>query len=281
VPLLRLGLTACIADVGTEVAGLTLNGTRRSARRIAEDGARLAAERCRAGLVQSYKAMVLLMARPLIRAIDDSTFEHFQQLEALIGLYDTLDIELPLPPMRRWRLSPDFARELACVIAETRPETVVDIGSGVSTLVAGYALKKNGAGSIVALEHAAEWHAKCARLINEHHLSKEATVVHAPLRTTTIAGEQWQWYETDGLAAVTPIDLLIVDGPPIHVQGLARYPALPVLRDLLSPEAVIMLDDADRPDEREIVARWDREFGPFSIERPATEKGCAILRRKV
>jgi len=261
--------------------GLALDHTRRGARRSAADGAKLATRRLRAHLAQLYGNLALRLARPLTRAIDDTMFGHYRQVESLIGLYETLDIEFPLPAMRNWTVSPDFAREVACVIAETRPETIVEIGSGVSTLIAGYALRKNGTGSVVSLEHDAAWLARCARLIEEHGLSEEASVVHAPLRTTTIDGAQWQWYETDGLGRVASIDLLVVDGPLGSLQALARYPALPVLIHLLSPEAVVMLDDADRPDERQIVARWDREFGPFVIERPPTEKGCAILRRRL
>jgi predicted O-methyltransferase YrrM len=264
---------------GTEVAGLTVDDTARGARRDTVDGAVLATRRWRSRLARHYENLALRLARPLTRAIDGSLMKHYRQVEALIGLYATLDIELPLPPMRGSPVSPDFARELACVIAETRPETVVEIGSGVSTLVAGYAVKRNGTGRVVSLEHSAEWFAKCARLIDEHDLSKQAMVVHAPLRAVMIDGAQWQWYDTDALGTVASIDLLLVDGPLFDLQAMARYPALPVLGHLLSPEAVIILDDADRPDERAVVARWEREFGPFAIERPLAEKGCVILRK--
>ncbi|HZL04081.1 MAG TPA: hypothetical protein VFE45_01440, partial [Coriobacteriia bacterium] len=127
---------------------MTLNDTRRGARRDAADGRALATRRWGAHLAGHYENLALRLARPLTRAIDDSIWRHYQQVEALIGLYETLDIGLPLPPMRGWPASPDFARELACVIAETRPQTIVEIGSGVSTLVAGYALKKNGMGRV-------------------------------------------------------------------------------------------------------------------------------------
>lgn len=39
------------------------------------------------------------------------------------------------------------------MIADERPELIVDTGSGVSTLVAAYALQKLGRGKVVALEH--------------------------------------------------------------------------------------------------------------------------------
>jgi hypothetical protein len=74
--------------------------------------------------------------------------------------------------------------------------------------------------------------------------------------------------------------MLIIDGPPGNIQHLARYPALPLLFHLLSDDVVVLLDDAFRADEREIVKRWLKEFGGFSLEEIDAEKGAAILRRQ-
>ena len=59
------------------------------------------------------------------------------------------------------------------------------------------------------------------------------------------------------------IDLLVVDGPPAFADGLglARHPALPVLRDRLAPDATVVLDDVERPGEQEVLRRWEDEFG--------------------
>lgn len=211
------------------------------------------------------------------RRLETIAERQYGQVEALIGLYSTLDIALPLPPMRGFPVSPDFACSLASLIAVRRPDTIVELGSGVSTLIAAYALKKNGAGRILSLEHDREWCRKSAELVRQHGLESTATIVHAPLTPVTIVGEHWMWYDTSVIDDRTPIDMLVIDGPPANIQRLARYPAVPLLRDRLSARAVIMLDDADRPDEREIVSRWNREFGPYQIERPATEKGLAML----
>ena len=65
-----------------------------------------------------------------------------------------------------------------------------------------------------------------------------------------------QWYDDAVVAAGLDaalqgdlIDLLLVDGPPAYAvgHGLARYPALPVLRDRLAPGATVVLDDVERP----------------------------------
>ena len=62
----------------------------------------------------------------------------------------------------------------------------------------------------------------------------------------------------DGLA---PVQLLLVDGPQACRQGmgLARLPALPILRHALAPDATVALDDIHRRGEREVLKRWEAE----------------------
>lgn len=66
--------------------------------------------------------------------------------------------------------------------------------------------------------------------------------------------------------------MLIIDGPPANVNSCARYPAGPLLLPLLTKNAVVFLDDADSPDEREIVAAWQNEYPTFSLEKHNCEK---------
>ncbi len=63
-----------------------------------------------------------------------------------------------------------------------------------------------------------------------------------------------------------PIDCLLCDGPPAYTgdAGLARLPAVPVLREFLASEFTIMLDDIQRHHERRIAKAWQRLLGvPF------------------
>ncbi|MGQ0480291.1 MAG: class I SAM-dependent methyltransferase [Pseudonocardia sp.] len=96
------------------------------------------------------------------------------------------------------------------------------------------------------------------------------TVVHAPLAAHPLAVGGLAWYEPTALETGLdtalrgdPVDLLLVDGPPAWQDGhgLARYPALGALRHRLAPGATVMLDDVERPGEREVLRRWERETG--------------------
>ena len=100
------------------------------------------------------------------------------------------------------------------------------------------------------------------------------TVVHAPL-------EPWaggaRWYSRAWVEALPLIDVLVVDGPPGTIGPLARYPALPALAAKLSPGAVVIVDDAHRPDEQAMVARWLKEQPGLIATTVATERGTVVL----
>jgi predicted O-methyltransferase YrrM len=212
-------------------------------------------------------------------ALIEKTSNDYRQLEALSSLLWTLTPDLPLPRMRGWSASPDFLKELAETILATRPALVVETGSGVSTLVVGYCLRRLGRGRVVSLEHDAKFAAATRATLALHDLQEVATVMDAPLTTVMLGGTSWRWYDTSGLSLKEPIDILVVDGPPGTTQALARYPAVPVLHGRMHNGSVILADDANRDDERQIISMWEKEFGlePDFVD---TEVGACILRRR-
>jgi predicted O-methyltransferase YrrM len=203
----------------------------------------------------------------------------YYQIEALIGLYRLLDGREPLPHTRGWAAAPDFLTEIARTALERRPETIVECGSGASTIVLAYCAKRNGKGRVLSLEHEPVYAEATRSALRRHGLSDWATILDAPLTSHTIAGATWRWYDDSTIADLSGIDFLIVDGPPENTGRWARYPAGPRLFSRLSPGAVVMLDDALRPDELEILARWAREYGELVQTRLPLEKGAAVLAR--
>jgi len=206
----------------------------------------------------------------------------YEQTEALFSLFASVRVRQPLPPMRGWAISPDFANVVVSLVRERRPRRVLELGSGVSTLIAGYCLQEIGAGSIVSLDHDEQFSRVSAANIARHGLQDIATIIHAPLTDSTLDGKTWRWYNPDAvtaLAALGPIDMLIVDGPPYSAGHMARYPAVPIVFPLLSDNAVILVDDASRRDEQEMIALWRQRHGDLVEERVEAEKGAVILRR--
>lgn len=221
------------------------------------------------------------MQRQLHKADDRSITHHhalFQQLEALHGLYAELAFEHSLPPTRGWAASPDFLLALARHARGARPQVVVECSSGVSTLVLARCLQRNGAGKVYSLEHDAAYASQTRTELHRLGLQDWAQVIDAPLRPYALNGDNYPWYDIDGLPHAIAIDLLVIDGPPQATRSMARYPAGPLLFPALAPGASVFLDDADRADEQLTLQRWHASFPALAVSSLPCEKGCTVLR---
>jgi predicted O-methyltransferase YrrM len=209
--------------------------------------------------------------------IRKETYALFGQLQALTSLERLLDLPTALPSMRGWAGSPDFLLALAEELQVKGPATVLECSSGVSTVVAARCLQRSGGGHVYSLEHDPVYAEKTRNLLKRYGLQDWATLIDAPLKDSDGRGA---WYSLDRLPAdMPPVDVLVIDGPPVDTAPLARYPALPRLAPRMAPNCVLMLDDADRAPEMAAVAQWLKDFPAFALSRPPCEKGLAVLRR--
>ncbi len=147
-------------------------------------------------------------------------------------------------------------------IVLNRRRRVLELGSGVSTILLVRLLSQHDPLAclrMVAVEHDAEWAQWVTEQLNRESIGHNVVVIHAPLLAHVLAEPDIPWYDDSAMAAGLDavlrgdlIDLLLVDGPPAFAagHGLARYPALPVLRDRLAPGATVVLDDVERPGNR-------------------------------
>jgi len=138
---------------------------------------------------------------------------------------------------------------------------LLECGSGISTIVLGRLLASRG-GRVVSVEHDAGWVQVVRRLVAEHGLEATVTLVEAPLAPAPVG--TLDWYDVDVVSEAVAgysHDLLLVDGPSAWMPGheLARLPAVPVLGEYAADSYTVVLDDADRPGEREILKLWERD----------------------
>lgn len=164
-----------------------------------------------------------------------------------------------LPGLGHWAVTPGtLVTVLDEVYARPADVTVLECGSGSSTLFVALALAERGLGGhVVALESDAVYAEATREQLRQHGVDSYATVVDAPLVEQELAGcGQRLWYDLSGLPALTGVDVLFVDGPIGGTSRLARFPALPVLGDRLNAGALVVLDDTDRVDEKEILRLW-------------------------
>jgi hypothetical protein len=69
---------------------------------------------------------------------------------------------------------------------------------------------------------------------------------------------------------------MFVDGPPGHLRECSRYPALPIMKEFLSNDSLIFLDDAKRSDERKIAEKWIKDY-KLEAEMTDNSKGLMTL----
>ncbi|GII80693.1 hypothetical protein Sru01_56750 [Sphaerisporangium rufum] len=212
--------------------------------------------------------------------------QNYAQLEALVDLRALLRPRAPLPALRGWAASPDMLRLLVGRIAAGGVKTVVECGSGSSSVWLGYAVERFGGGRVVALEHDERFARATRDLVLAHGLQDVVEVRHAPLLPWSGGrdGDDGDavavpWYDPAALADLPEVDLVFVDGPPGATAPLVRYPAVPVLLPHCTADAWIVLDDADRPAEREVAERWLREYPELAGTAHRAEKGAMVLRR--
>lgn len=167
---------------------------------------------------------------------------------------------MPLRFSRGWSASPELLSLLYELILRRKPQFVLDIGSGMTTVVAGHALRENGSGTVVAWDHLSEFADETREQIRLHNLVNWATVITSPLEQITLDEHSYLWY-SQRVPENQMVDLVIVDGPPGSTNALARYPAGPIIGPSLSADAALILDDVDRSDEKEVMMLWSEKLG--------------------
>ena len=193
----------------------------------------------------------------------------YHQIESLEQLLPLLKLTSPLPPSRGWAASPDFLLTLANIVKREKPKLMVELGSGVSTLVAA----KSGAKKIISLDHSLEFGGATRTMLKEHRVSG----VEIRISELTEYPSGHQWYSPEALKGIKNIDILVIDGPPSSINKDARYPALQNFLPLLSKKAIIILDDASREDEARLAKDFADALPGHVLTVLHHEKGTAII----
>jgi predicted O-methyltransferase YrrM len=241
------------------------------------------------GATKFTKDNVLEAVGRATRPIDTRVKEietHVKRIEgklpelAAIAAFSAVDTPYPLP-LGGWALSWDAAGLLAREVATGAPETVVELGSGTSTVIIGLQLRRTGRGHLFSLEHDPEYAKATLRQVVALGLGDWISVLDSPLIEQQIGGERFTWYSLPPeVRALDRIDLLLVDGPPQNVDpdGTPRYPALPAFEDKLGPGSLVFVDDASRETEKRMLERWATEQPQWERRTMRTERGTALLR---
>ncbi len=216
----------------------------------------------------------------IVKQINKKSLDNFHQFESLTTLLHFIKPIYPLPKSREWAASPDFLKLLFQIIIDEKPKTIVEAGSGLSSIIIGYTLKQFGInGKLYSLDDKIQFSVKSKEQIVKHGLSDYVNIIHSPIQDYNSENDNFRWYNKKVLEDVKDIDLLIIDGPGPDVSDNPRYGALRLLYDKLSKNAVIILDDGERPVEKRIVENWINLYDDLKTEYIDLEKGAFILRK--
>ncbi|HEX04373.1 MAG TPA: hypothetical protein ENH10_04365 [Bacteroidetes bacterium] len=202
-----------------------------------------------------------------------------RQLQAMFGLYATLKPDAPIPMLRSEAISADTALEYVRLIKQVRPNMVVELGCGVSTILAALQLRENGSGRVIALDDNEKLASKTRDDLLEHQVLSLAEVRYAELKPLKVEDETARWYNPNQFADIERIDMLLINGPRDLQDTGNRRPGLTYLSQRFSDDIVIIVDDGNRSRWRDWVHGWAKERG-FVIEEPfLNEKRSMILYR--
>ncbi len=208
--------------------------------------------------------------RRIAKELEKSSRENYRQGEFYQQLLNLLNLKAPIPSTRNWAASPDLLLTLLQQARVTEPSVILDLGSGMSTLV----LAKSAPNArIISIDNSDEYAGKTKKLLQLHEVNNVDLRV-APL---TPHSSGVDWYEVSQLEDVANIDLLFIDGPPGSKNPQARHPALKECLSKLSPNAIIVIDDAGRDGERDLAEQFAAALPSHRLEFLHHEKGTAVL----
>jgi len=152
-----------------------------------------------------------------------------------------------------WSAKKEYLRQcVECALVVDGPS--LECGSGLTTILVGIVAQTRGHRHW-ALEHATAW-SECVGACLDRHGIDSVSVCTGDLEKYP----DFSWYSPPRQEMGEPFALVVCDGPPGSIAG-GRYGLLPVMKDRLRQDCVILLDDAARNEEQTIARRWEAEFG--------------------
>ena len=149
----------------------------------------------------------------------------------------------------QWSATLEMLSTAAGLAAKSNQDTIVECGSGISTIILAVAAKSTGS-RLISLESDRKWYERMSRLVGALGIPN-AEVRWAPL----VEHHNADWYDPQVLDDVTRIELFLCDGPPGDTRG-GRSGCLEGIGPRLAPDARVLIDDTNRAPERDLAERF-------------------------
>lgn len=164
-----------------------------------------------------------------------------------------------------WALDAETIGYLVREIVRRKPKSILEFGSGVSTLVLAHTMRRlYGATEhplVWSIEQGLEFLRTAESLVQRHGLLDTVRFLHAPLGPQTIRGWATTCYQVSDAKLASffgPVrpDFVLIDGPAADYGE--RFGTLPLIERFLDPNAVVFMDDGLRDSELAIADWWNR-----------------------
>lgn len=149
---------------------------------------------------------------------------------------------------------------------------VLECGSGATTILLGILCARRKI-EVWSLEHSPVWQKRVTEVLARHNIPG-VHVCSSPL----VEYGEFVWYDPPLAQMPKEFSLVVCDGPPGMTKG-GRHGLLPLVGNRLPVGATILLDDASRSGEAELIKRWSSE-ATFEVDLVESHgRGFAIMRR--
>lgn len=254
-----------------------------------------------AGGKESLNAVETRLRNDLTKVLGNAV----KQIEAFLRIQNFLGTGDALGDFHGWPISPDIGLFLLDKMREQHYDLIIEFGSGTSTALFAKAVEVIAQGpvpnrdlsdvhphqaktatEIVTFEHDSLYYSKTLKMLKARGLDQRVSLVHAPLVDWRDGDPSYLYYDCE--TKLTELAqrhssrnlkiLLLVDGPPGTTCANARYPAVPFVFAALGRHKIdVVLDDASRPEEKQVIELWRAFWKKRSIRmiesQVQTEKG--------
>ena len=234
-------------------------------------------------LFVAYSALMVLVLVAKIKREKDA-LDQTTQLRTRAPIIPYLNsVMQPRLPIRYTRAysdyspSPKMLKDLFNLLIEAKPKNVLELGSGLTTLIASYALKQNRYGKVVSWDCIENRAAGNRELINLHGQGKYVEILDVTTSKSIQKDGTKSWFDQK---PEDKIDFLVVDDsvePPVVPRG---KDVMEELMPYLEIGCTILLHDRIRPVENETLSHWlSSKNDLLLIQRVQTNKNTySVLR---
>jgi hypothetical protein len=157
--------------------------------------------------------------------------------------------------------------EMVCDHAISARSAVLECGSGLTTILLALTAVRRGV-PVWSLEHDRGWFRSTRRVLARFRLHG-INLCYAPLALH----DDFAWYDVPLSLLPDRFGLVVCDGPPASTLG-GRGGLMSIMKGRLAG-STILVDDAERPSERNMLAEWTRTLAAVSHV-TTTENGSQV-----